>query len=37
MALTADERHTIHGNNERITLDAIGKAVEFFMRVIKQC
>jgi carboxypeptidase PM20D1 len=37
MALTADERRTIHGNNERITLDAIGKAVEFFMRVIKQC
>lgn len=37
MALTAEERRTIHGNNERITLDAIGKAVEFFMRVIKQC
>ncbi len=37
MALTAEERKLIHGNNERITLEAIGKAVEFFMRVIKQC
>lgn len=37
MALTAEERKLIHGNNERISLEAIGKAVEFFMRVIKQC
>ena len=37
MALTAEERRLIHGNNERITLEAIGKAVEFFMRVMKQC
>lgn len=37
MALTTEERHTIHGNNERIRLDAIGKAVEFFMRVMLQC
>lgn len=37
MALTTEERRTIHGNNERITLEAIGKAVEFFMRVMKQC
>ena len=37
MDLTAEERRTIHGNNERITLEAIGKAVEFFMRLMKQC
>lgn len=37
MALTKDERATIHGNNERIPLKSIGKAVEFFIRVIKQC
>ena len=37
MALTAEERRLIHGNNERITLEAIGKAVEFFMRIMKQC
>lgn len=36
MALTAEERATIHGNNERITLDAVSKAVEFYIRVIKQ-
>ncbi|MBR5224965.1 MAG: M20/M25/M40 family metallo-hydrolase [Clostridia bacterium] len=37
MALTGEERKTIHGNNERIRVEAIGKAVEFFMRVMKQC
>lgn len=37
MDLTAEERHTIHGNNERIRLETIGRAVEFFIRVMKQC
>ena len=37
MALTAEERATIHGNNERIRLDAIGKAVEFYIRLMKKC
>ena len=37
MALTNEERKTIHGNNERITLDAISKAVEFYIRLMKQC
>ena len=37
MALTSEERRTIHGNNERITLAAIQTAVEFFMRLMKQC
>ncbi|MBQ8392787.1 MAG: M20/M25/M40 family metallo-hydrolase [Clostridia bacterium] len=37
MALTGEERRTIHGNNERITLDAITRAVEFYIRLLKQC
>ena len=37
MALTSEERKTIHGNNERIRVEAVGKAVEFFMRIMKQC
>ena len=37
MDLTAEERHTIHGNNERIRLETIKSAVEFFMRLMKQC
>lgn len=37
MALTSEERHSIHGNDEHIRLEAIGKAVEFFMRLMKQC
>ena len=37
MDLTAEERHTIHGNDEHIRLDTVGRAVEFFMRVMKQC
>ncbi len=37
MGLTAEERATIHGNNERIRLDAVKRAVEFYLRLIKQC
>ena len=37
MDLTAEERRTIHGNNERIRLETIGKAVEFYIRLIKKC
>ena len=37
MDLTAEERHTIHGNNERIRLETALRAVEFFLRVMKQC
>jgi carboxypeptidase PM20D1 len=37
MALTAEERKTIHGNNERIRLDAIHRAVEFYIRLMQQC
>lgn len=37
MDLTAEERATIHGNDERIRLDAAKRAVEFYLRLIKQC
>ncbi len=37
MDLTAEERSTIHGNNERIRLDAAKRAVEFYLRLMKQC
>ena len=37
MDLTAQERKTIHGNNERIRLDALHRCVEFYIRLIKQC
>lgn len=37
MDLTAEERRTIHGNNEHIRLETIERSVEFFIRVIKQC
>ena len=37
MDLTSQERATIHGNNERIRLDALKRAVEFYIRLLKQC
>ncbi len=37
MDLTAEERATIHGNNERIRLETIHKAVEFYIRLMKKC
>ena len=37
MDLTAEERATIHGNNERIRLDGLCKAVEFYIRLMKSC
>ena len=37
MAMTAQERATIHGNNERIRLESIEKAVEFYIRLMKKC
>ena len=36
MDMTAEERHMIHGNDERIRIESITRAVEFFMRVMKQ-
>lgn len=37
MDLTAEERATIHGNNERIRLETVGKAVEFYIRLMRKC
>ena len=37
MDLTSEERRMIHGNNERIRLECLSRAVEFFIRLIKQC
>ena len=37
MDLTSEERKTIHGNNERIRLETIGKAVEFYIRLLTKC
>lgn len=37
MDLTAEERATIHGNNERIRVDCAARACEFYVRVMKQC
>ena len=36
MDLTADERHSIHGNDEHIRLETICSATEFFFRVIRK-
>lgn len=36
MDLTAEERATIHGNNERIRTEVVGRAAEFFLRLMKQ-
>ena len=36
MDLTSEERATIHGNNERIRTEAVGRAVEFYIRLIRQ-
>ena len=37
MDLTSEERATIHGNNERIRLETVQRAVEFYIRLMKQC
>lgn len=37
MDLTAEERASIHGNNERVRLDTLYRNVEFFIRFIEQC
>ena len=37
MDLTAEERRTIHGNNERIRLETVHRSVEFYIRLIRQC
>lgn len=37
MDLTTDERKTIHGHNERIRIETVNSAIEFYIRLMKQC
>ena len=37
MDLTKQERGTIHGNNERIRIETVHRAVEFYIRLMEQC
>ena len=37
MDLTKEERASIHGNNEHIRLETAERAVEFYIRLMKQC
>lgn len=37
MDLTSEEMDTIHGNNERVRLESVCKAVEFYIRLMKKC
>ena len=37
MDLTSEERATIHGNNEKIRITTLHKAVEFYIRLMSEC
>ena len=37
MDLTSEERATIHGNDERIRIDCLKRAVEFYIRLMRNC
>lgn len=37
MDMTAEERKSIHGNNEKIRLESISRAVEFYIRLMRKC
>lgn len=37
MDMTSEERKSIHGNNERIRLEAIARSVAFYIRLMKTC
>ena len=35
LKLTKDERASIHGNNEKISVEQIGKSIEFYTRLMR--
>ena len=35
LAITREEQNSIHGNNEKVSIDSVKKAVEFYIRLIK--
>ncbi len=37
MDLTKEDRTTIHGNNERIRIECLARASEFYLRLLKSC
>ncbi len=37
MELSSEERKMIHGNNERIPVEKIGRAVAFYLRLMRDC
>ena len=37
MDLTKEERASIHGNNEKVRIETLGRTVEFFIRLMKKC
>lgn len=37
MDLTSEERATIHGNNEHVRVECAHRAVEFYLRLMRQC
>ena len=37
MDLTSEERATIHGNNEKIRMEALHRTVEFYIRLLRSC